>query len=152
MDKLIDILKSSVPALATAALGPAGGAVVSAIAAKLGVAPNADAVVSALESNPELMVKLREIDVRAFEAEQKAVTERWQADMGSDSWMSKNIRPLTLVAILLGYFVFAGLSAAGIEVKQAYVTLLGDWGQLIMLAYFGGRTAEKIASTVRGSK
>ena len=40
-------------------------------------------------------------------AEQQEITKRWQADMSSDSWLSKNIRPLTLIAILTGYFTFA---------------------------------------------
>ena len=77
-------------------------------------------------------------------AEQHEVTERLKADMGSDSWLSKNIRPMTLIAILTGYFVFAGLSAASIEVNEEYVQLLGQWGMLIMSFYFGGRTLEKI--------
>jgi hypothetical protein len=72
------------------------------------------------------------------------VSKRWQADMSSDSWLSKNIRPGTLVYILTAYLLFAGLSAAGIEVNQAYVQLLGQWGMLVMTAYFGGRTVEKV--------
>jgi hypothetical protein len=77
-------------------------------------------------------------------AEQHELTERLKADMGSDSWLSKNIRPMTLIAILSGYFVFAGLSAAKVEVNSEYVQLLGQWGMLIMSFYFGGRTLEKI--------
>ena len=64
--------------------------------------------------------------------------------MSSDSWLSKNIRPMTLIAILAGYFVFAGMSAFGLEANANYVTLLGQWGQIVMLAYFGGRTVEKV--------
>ena len=82
-------------------------------------------------------------------AEQHEVTERLKADMGSDSWLSKNIRPMTLIAILTGYFVFAGLSAASIEVNEEYVQLLGQWGMLIMSFYFGGRTLEKIVDMKR---
>ena len=77
-------------------------------------------------------------------AEQHELTERLKADMGSDSWLSKNIRPMTLIAILIGYFTFAGLSAAKIDVNENYVQLLGQWGMLIMSFYFGGRTLEKI--------
>ena len=77
-------------------------------------------------------------------AEQHELTARLQADMTSDSWLSKNIRPMTLIAILTGYFVFAGLSAAKIDVTSEYVQLLGQWGMLIMSFYFGGRTLEKI--------
>jgi len=77
-------------------------------------------------------------------AEQHELTARLQADMTSDSWLSKNIRPMTLIAILAGYFIFAGLSAAKIDVNSEYVQLLGQWGMLIMSFYFGGRTLEKI--------
>jgi hypothetical protein len=58
--------------------------------------------------------------------------------------LSKNIRPGTLIYILTAYLVFAGLSAAGIEINEVYVSLLGQWGMLVMTAYFGGRTVEKV--------
>jgi len=77
-------------------------------------------------------------------SEQQELTKRLEADMTSDSWLSKNIRPMTLIAILAGYFIFAGLSAAKIDVNSEYVQLLGQWGMLIMSFYFGGRTLEKI--------
>ena len=77
-------------------------------------------------------------------SEGQEITKRWESDMASDSWLSKNIRPMTLIAILAGYFVFATSSAFELNVKQAYVELLGQWGMLIMSAYFGGRTLEKI--------
>ena len=69
MDKLLEVLKNVAPALATAALGPAGGLVVKAISEKLGVAPTVEAVTHALEQNPELALKLREIDTKQFELE-----------------------------------------------------------------------------------
>jgi len=72
------------------------------------------------------------------------LTKRQQADMASDSWLSKNIRPLTLIFILVFYVVFAMMSAGGIDTNQKYVELLGQWGMLIMSFYFGGRTLEKI--------
>jgi hypothetical protein len=64
--------------------------------------------------------------------------------MASDSWLSKNIRPMTLGAILVGYFTFAMMSAFGHNANESYVSLLGQWGMLIMSFYFGGRTLEKI--------
>jgi uncharacterized membrane protein (DUF106 family) len=76
--------------------------------------------------------------------EQGELTKRQQNDMASDSWLSKNIRPMTLIAILAGYFVFAMLSAFDIETNQKYVELLGTWGMVIMSFYFGGRTLEKV--------
>lgn len=80
------------------------------------------------------------------------VSDRWKADMGSDSWLSKNIRPMTLVYILTAYLLFAALSAAGIQVQESYVQLLGQWGMLVMTAYFGGRTVEKIMDMRKGGK
>jgi len=77
-------------------------------------------------------------------SEQHDLTARLQADMGSDSWLSKNIRPLTLVFILVTYTVFGLMSAWDVEVNKEYVQLLGQWGVLIMSFYFGGRTLEKI--------
>jgi hypothetical protein len=82
--------------------------------------------------------------INADIAEAQEITKRWEADMSSDSWLSKNIRPMTLVFILIVYCAFALMSAWKIDVNESYVKLLGEWGQLIMLAYFGGRTVEKI--------
>ena len=77
-------------------------------------------------------------------AEAQEVTKRWEADMSSDSWLSKNIRPMALIAIFGAYFLFAMMSAFGYDANQNYVQLLGQWGQIVFLAYFSGRTAEKI--------
>lgn len=77
-------------------------------------------------------------------SEAHELTDRLKADMGSDSWLSKNIRPATLIFILLTYTVFGMMSAWDIEVNNNYVELLGQWGMLIMSFYFGGRTLEKI--------
>ena len=88
-------------------------------------------------------------EAESYKVEQENLTERLKADMGSDSWMSKNIRPMTLIAILTGYFTFALMSAFGYNTNQAYVELLGQWGMLIMSFYFGGRTLEKIIDMKR---
>jgi hypothetical protein len=61
-----------------------------------------------------------------------------------DSVLTKNIRPGVLIYILTAYLVFAVLSAFGIEINPIYVQLLGQWGMLVMTAYFGGRTIEKV--------
>jgi hypothetical protein len=83
-------------------------------------------------------------DAKLFETEQNNLTSRHTADMASDSWLSKNIRPMTLIAIIVGYFTFAFMSAYGYNANESYVTLLGQWGMLVMSFYFGGRTLEKI--------
>ena len=82
--------------------------------------------------------------IAADTAEQQELTKRQQADMASDSWLSKNIRPGTQVFILFVYTTFGIGSAFNINVHQPYVELLGQWGMLIMSFYFGGRTLEKI--------
>ena len=83
-------------------------------------------------------------ELQADMNEQNNVSERWKADLGSDSWLSKNVRPMTLVALLVAYFMFATASAFEIIVKPEYVELLGQIIMLIVSAYFGGRTLEKI--------
>jgi hypothetical protein len=90
-------------------------------------------------------------DTKLFETEQNNLTDRLKADMGSDSWLSKNIRPMTLIFILIAYSTFAMMSAFDLETNQAYVELLGQWGMLIMSFYFGGRTLEKIMD-MKGKK
>jgi hypothetical protein len=87
----------------------------------------------------------------AAKNEDNNVSNRWDADMASDSWLSKNIRPMSLIAIFTGYFLFAMMSAFGYNANESYVNLLGQWGMLIMGAYFGGRTIEKLAE-LRGKK
>ena len=77
---------------------------------------------------------------------QKNVTERWKADMASDSWLSKNVRPLTLAFLLVSTVILIFIDAGFIdfEVKNSWVDLL----QLVLIsvvgAYFGGRSLEKI--------
>jgi len=90
----------------------------------------------------ELAKMANETDL--YKTEQNNLTDRLKADMGSDSWLSKNIRPMTLIFILLAYFIFAMMSAYGMSANEKYVELLGQWGMLIMSFYFGGRTLEKI--------
>jgi hypothetical protein len=77
-------------------------------------------------------------------SEQNNISDRWKADAASDSALAKNIRPLTLVYILTAYVVFAIADGAGYKIASNYVELLGQWGMLVMSAYFGGRTLEKI--------
>jgi hypothetical protein len=83
-------------------------------------------------------------ETELYKAEQNNLTDRLKADMGSDSWLSKNIRPMTLLLILGGYFTFAMMSAFDYDTNKSYVELLGQWGMLVMSFYFGGRTLEKI--------
>ena len=100
----------------------------------------------------EMQQQGRLAELQADTAESQELTKRAQADMASDSWLSKNIRPMTLIAILTGYFVFAMMSAFQMDTNTKYVELLGQWGMLIMSFYFGGRTLEKIIDMKERSK
>ena len=88
-------------------------------------------------------------ETKLYEVEQENVTRRAEADMASDSWLSKNIRPMTLIFLLAAYSGFAVASIFEYETRGAYVELLGQWGMLVMSFYFGGRTMEKIADRVK---
>ena len=92
-------------------------------------------------------MELAELELLAKAAQNDAdnVTDRWKSDMSSDSWLSKNIRPMSLIAIFVGYFLFTMMSAFGYSPQESFVSLLGTWGQIVFLAYFGGRTVEKLA-------
>lgn len=106
--------------------------------------PDPEAKIKAQQDLAKLAQEGKLADIQADINEAQELTKRQQADMLSDSWLSKNIRPMTLIAILAGYFVFAMLSAFNIDTNSKYVELLGQWGMLIMSFYFGGRTLEKI--------
>jgi hypothetical protein len=144
MNELLSLLKGIAPTVATMVAGPLGGAAVSALASKFGVSDSVEAVAKAIAGDPQAAQKLAEMELEYYKTEQKAISERWSSDMNSDSWLSKNIRPMSLIAILGGYFVFAMMSAFGYNANESYVTLLGNWGMLIFGAYFGSRSLEKI--------
>lgn len=120
-----------------------------------------DAIAAALKvvdkfiPDPELKAKMqRELEIdgkdlklanlQADNVEAQEISKRWQADLASDSALAKNIRPAVLIFLLASYFFFALMSMFGYETRGAYVELLGQWGMLVMTAYFGGRTMEKI--------
>jgi uncharacterized membrane protein (DUF106 family) len=108
------------------------------------VLPDPEARAKAQAMLLEMQQKGELAKLQADMNEQDNLTKRAEADMKSDSWLSKNIRPMTLIFILLTYTVFGMMSAWEIEVNNNYVELLGQWGMLIMSFYFGGRTLEKI--------
>jgi hypothetical protein len=85
--------------------------------------------------------------ILSYEAQmQKEVTERWSVDMQSDSWLSKNIRPLVLIFLCVStiLLIFIDAGVISFEVKTSWVDLL----QLVLMttigAYFGGRSIEKV--------
>jgi len=106
--------------------------------------PDPEAKAKAQQELLKMQQEGRLAELNADNIENQELTKRAQADMASDSWLSKNIRPMTLIAIITGYFIFAFMSAFDMDTNERYVELLGQWGMLIMSFYFGGRTLEKI--------
>lgn len=129
-----------IPALS--ALLPFAGKVLDKVLPDPEAKAKAQAALAELQQSGELAKMANETEL--FKLEQQNLTDRHEADMRSDSWLSKNIRPMTLIFILAGYFTFATMSAFGKDTNANYVELLGQWGMLIMSFYFGGRTLEKI--------
>ena len=114
--------------------------------------PDANAAEAAKLKLLELQQSGQLAQLNADIQEQQELTKRHTADMSSDSWLSKNIRPMTLLIILAGYFTFALMSAFDLDTHKQYVELLGQWGIIIMSFYFGGRTVEKVADMVERRK
>ena len=90
--------------------------------------------------------KIKEL-ISNYEVEmEKQITERWKMDMGSDSWLSKNIRPLVLVFLVVAtvLLIFIDAGAISFTVQDKWTDLL----QLVLItvigAYFGGRSLEKV--------
>jgi hypothetical protein len=108
------------------------------------VLPNPEAKAQALAELTKIQQEGKLAELNADNVENQEVTKRLEADMKSDSWLSKNIRPLTMVYILTAYLFLALLDAFGLDISDNFVSLLGQWGMLVMSFYFGGRTLEKV--------
>lgn len=129
------------------------GAVVDSVGSAIDKLVTSDAEKLALKNElikiqTDAKLKEQEIDIQyAMEA-----TKRQSNDMQSDSWLSKNIRPMTLIFILVMYSLLSISSGFEFEVTESYVSLLGEWGMLIMSFYFSGRTIEKVSSIIKDKK
>ena len=89
----------------------------------------------------EMALKLLDQDI----AEMNNVSSRWASDMKSDSWLSKNTRPMTLIFLTLAMTIFIILdSTVLLEIKTGWVSLLEALLITVYVAYFGSRGAEKI--------
>ena len=97
--------------------------------------------------------KLSEIDkqilleeLRYDMLEMQEVTKRWQYDMSSDSWLSKNIRPLTLAFLTATLFIYIILDSSiqGFKIDNNWIDLLSSLLLLVYGGYFGARTVEKV--------
>ena len=108
-----------------------------------------DEVVTSKEEKIQLKNEIEKAILNHELEIQKNVTERWKADSVSDSWLSKNVRPMVLIFLVIStvlmIFIEAGVIA--FEVKASWIDLL----QLVLItvigAYFGGRSLEKVKKT-----
>tara|TARA_Y100001938_G_scaffold148409_1_gene232037 strand:+ start:1116 stop:1511 length:396 start_codon:yes stop_codon:yes gene_type:complete len=118
----------------------AGGDLVESVGGVL------DNLITSKEEKLEAKRKLKEL-ILSHEAEmEKQITNRWTADMNSDSWLSKNVRPMVLIFLIVCtmLLIFIDAGAISFEVEEKWTDLL----QLVLItvigAYFGGRSIEKV--------
>lgn len=106
-------------------------------------------VIKAISKDKDIPAKDKEMmlaDLQQDVIEMQEVTKRWQSDMSSNSWLSKNIRPLSLAFLTLSLFIYIILDSAleGFKIDSEWVSLLGNLLMLVYGGYFGARTLEKI--------
>jgi len=111
-----------------------------------GIGGVVDNLHTSAEEKLEAERKIKEL-VANYQAEmEKNITARWQVDLKSDSWLSKNVRPMVLIFLIVCtmLLIFIDAGALNFEVKSSWVDLL----QLVLItvigAYFGGRSLEKV--------
>ena len=111
-----------------------------------GVGGVIDNLHTSAEEKLEAERKIKEL-IANYEIEmEKNITARWQADLKSDSWLSKNVRPMVLIFLIVCTMLLIFIDAGAIKfnVKDSYIDLL----QLVLItvigAYFGGRSLEKV--------
>ena len=106
-------------------------------------------VIKAITEDKDIAVKDKETmlaDLEQDVIEMQEITKRWQSDMLSDSWLSKNIRPLSIAFLTLTLFIYIILDSSleGFKISSEWVSLLGNLLMLVYGGYFGARTLEKI--------
>jgi len=106
-------------------------------------------VIKAISKDKDIPSKDKEMmmaDLEQDVIEMQEVTKRWQSDMSSNSWLSKNIRPLSLAFLTFSLFIYIILDSSleGFKIDSEWVSLLGNLLMLVYGGYFGARTLEKI--------
>ena len=114
-----------------------------------GVGGVLDNLTTSKEEKLEAKRKLKELILNHEATMEKNITDRWSADMNSDSWLSKNVRPLVLIFLVVCtvLLIFIDAGAINFVVEEKWTDLL----QLVLItvigAYFGGRSIEKTKTT-----
>ena len=112
-----------------------------------------DNFITTKEEKAQALNEINKVFLDAESKIQEQVSARWNADMASDSWLSKNIRPMVMIFLVVStvLLIFVDAGVIAFAVKESWVDLL----QLVLItvigAYFGGRSVEKIKNTDVGS-
>ena len=122
-----------------------------------GVTSPKEAIAEIAKSDVSLddKIKLQQLIYEQQNKEIEAITSRWKADSMSDSWLSKNVRPLVLVWCIV-VFSFAGIldsvDAIAFTIHDTWNDTFEKVMMAVILAYFGGRTTEKATSVFKSKK
>lgn len=94
------------------------------------------------EQDKAIAIAMLEMDM----VEAQEITKRWEADASSDSFLSKNVRPLSLIflTVSMAVYIIIDSSLENFNIKKEWIDLLSSLLLLIYAAYFGGRSLEKI--------
>ena len=128
-----------------ATLGKAAGSLLGGDAIK-DIGNIVDDLHTSGEEKEEAKQKITQILAAAEQAAQAQVSARWEADLKHGSWLSKNIRPLTLI-FLTGVFVVLSVfdgNAGDFTIGEAYVPVYQTLLMVVYSAYFAGRSIEKV--------
>ena len=106
-----------------------------------------DKLVVTKEEKAKIIKEITNADNQIQLQIQQTITERHQTDMNSDSWLSKNVRPMVLIAIIILFLFLSFFDGANwLQVPEGYISILKNWGELAFMFYFGSRGLEKIFS------
>ena len=108
-----------------------------------------DEVVTSKEEKMILKNAMQEMLLNSEAVVQENVTERWKSDMNSDSWLSKNVRPMVLIFLVVCIMLLVFIDAGAIKfvVSERWINLLEITLLTVIGAYFGGRSIEKVKNT-----
>ncbi len=164
MNDLLALLKTAAPALATLAVGPAGGLVVKAIAEKMGVADTVEAVTQAIQADPQAAEKLAEIDLKQFQAEVADRDSARQREVGlvtaGGSPIAQLVMPVLAVGTVALTYLFVGIllfKVVPTEQQQLIIFALGFMtasAQQVLSYYFGSSKSsqDKTVAMSKGAK
>tara|TARA_R110001632_G_scaffold30806_3_gene80801 strand:- start:359 stop:817 length:459 start_codon:yes stop_codon:yes gene_type:complete len=108
-----------------------------------------DEVVTSKEEKMTLKNAMQKMLLDSEDTIQENVTKRWQADMNSDSWLSKNVRPMVLIFLVVCTMILVFIDAGFLDfkVEDKWISFLEITLLTVIGAYFGGRSIEKVKDT-----